>query len=91
MELPTCSATSSTPMTGSLWWGETPRYGIFGHPTFPCRYAWLGTTNADSVKRALGEPSGADGVQDLNSPHHTRAKVEPASARMATGQNRERR
>ena len=62
MELPTRSATRSTLMTGSLWSGETPRYRISGHPTFPFRYAWLAATNADSVKRALGEPSGADGL-----------------------------
>ena len=62
MELPTRSATSATPMTGSLWSGETPRYRISGHPTFPFRYAWLAATNADSVKRAFGEHSGADGL-----------------------------
>ena len=62
VELPTRSATRSTLMTGSLWSGETPRYRISGHPTFPFRYAWLAATNADSVKRALGEPSGADGL-----------------------------
>ena len=62
MELPTRSATRSTLMTGSLWSGETPRYRISGHPTFSFRYAWLAATNADSVKGALGEPSGADGL-----------------------------